>query len=152
MKLKGQRRLAASVLHIGVNRVWIDHDRAEDIEAAITRQEIRKLVKEGAIRASPLKSVSRGRSREKAHKKRRGRRKGPGTRKGAKYSVVSRKTRWIQRIRAIRKRLRSLKERRVITVSTYRTLYRKAKGGEFKSNAEIEKYITDNNLRRRVFG
>jgi len=144
--------LAASVLNIGVNRVWIDQDRAEDIEAAITRQEIRKLVKEGAIRASPLKSVSRGRAREKAHKKRRGRRKGPGTRKGAKYSVVSRKTRWMQRIRAIRKRLRSLKERRVITVSTYRTLYRKAKGGEFKSNAEIEKYITDNNLRRRVFG
>ncbi len=152
MNLKNQRRLAASVLGIGVNRVWIDPEMADEVEAAITRQEIRKLVKDGAIKAIPQKSLSRGRAREQAAKKRAGRRRGPGSKKGSKYSVVSRKERWMSRIRALRKRLRRLRDRRTITVSNYRMLYRKAKGGEFRSVAELERYITEKNLRRRAFG
>ena len=152
MNLTNQRRLAASVLNVGTNRVWIDPEKAEDVEAAITRQEIKKLIKEGAIKAAPQKSLSKGRARAQAEKKKAGRRKGPGTKKGSKYSVVSRKTRWMNRIRAQRKKLRSMKERRVITVNTYRTLYRKAKGGEFRSVAEMDRYISENNLRRRTFG
>jgi len=152
MNLKNQRRLAASVLGIGVNRVWIDPEMADEVEAAITRQEIRKLVKDGTIKAIPQKSLSRGRAREQAAKKRAGRRRGPGSKKGSKYSVVSRKERWMSRIRALRKRLRRLRDRRTITVSNYRMLYRKAKGGEFRSVAELERYITEKNLRRRAFG
>jgi large subunit ribosomal protein L19e len=152
VNLKNQRRLAASVLGIGVNRVWIDPEMADDVEAAITRQEIRKLINEGTIKSSPEKSLSRGRAREQAAKKKAGRRRGSGTRKGGKYSVVSRKSRWMSRIRAQRKRLRILRERRVITVNTYRKLYMKTKGGEFRSIAELERYITENNLRRRTFG
>ncbi len=152
MNLKSQRRLAAEVLNIGVNRVWINPELADEIGAAITRQEIRKLIGEGKIRASPERSLSRGRAREQAAKKRAGRRRGPGTRKGKKYSVVSRKETWMARIRALRKRLRSLRERRLITVNNYRTLYSKAKGGEFRNIAELERYITEKNLRRRTFG
>ena len=65
---------------------------------------------------------------------------------------MSRKNRWMNRIRAQRKRLRTLRERRTITVSAYRKLYMKAKGGEFRSLAELERYITEKNLRRRTFG
>jgi len=152
MNLKSQRRLAASILKVGVNRVWIDPERAEDVEMAITRSEMRKLIHEGAIKAAPEKSQSRARARALAAKKRAGRRRGPGTRKGGKHSVISRKTRWMNRIRALRRRLHSLRERRVITVSTYRSLYMKAKGGEFRSIAELERYITEQELRRRSFG
>ncbi len=122
------------------------------MEAAITRQEIRKLINEGVIRALPEQKSSRGRARERLAQKKAKRRRGPGRRKGAKFSVVSRKARWMSRIRAQRKRLRSLRERRIITVNTYRSLYMKAKGGEFRSIAELERYITENNLRRRTFG
>jgi len=118
----------------------------------MSQAEIRKLIGEGKIRASPERSLSRGRAREQAAKKRAGRRRGPGTRKGKKYSVVSRKETWMARIRALRKRLRSLRERRLITVNNYRTLYSKAKGGEFRNIAELERYITEKNLRRRTFG
>lgn len=152
MNLSSQKRLAAAVMGVGANRIWIDPERVEDVEAAITRMEIRKLIKEGAIKAALERSQSRGRARAQAAKKRVGRRRGPGTKKGAKFSVVSRKERWMSRIRAQRKRLVRLRERRTITVSTYRNLYRKAKGGEFRSVAELEKYITDNDLRRRTFG
>jgi len=152
LNLKNQRRLAASVLKVGVNRVWIDPEGAEEVEAVITRQEIRKLVNDGIIKALPIGRPSRGRARERMAQKKAKRRRGPGRRKGAKYSIVSRKERWMSRIRSQRKRLRRLRERRVITVNTYRSLYRKAKGGEFRSIAELERYITENNLRRLTFG
>lgn len=152
MNLKNQRRLAASILSIGVNRVWIDPEKGEDVEAAITRSEIRSLIHEGAIKALPERSQSRARARLLHEKKRLGRRRGPGTREGSKYSVISRKTRWITKIRALRRRLQSLRARRLITVSVYRDLYPKAKGGEFRSVAELERYITERNLRRRAFG
>ena len=152
MSLRSQRRLAASILNVGVNRVWIDPERVEEVEAAITRGEIRRLIHEDAIKAAPERGQSRGRARTLAAKKRAGRRRGPGTRKGSKYSVVSRKTRWMSRIRALRRRLRTLRDRRVITASTYRSLYMKAKGGEFRSIAELERYLTAQELRRRAFG
>ncbi|KON31179.1 50S ribosomal protein L19 [miscellaneous Crenarchaeota group-15 archaeon DG-45] len=152
MSLRSQRRLAASILNVGANRVWIDPEMVEDVEAAITRDEIRRLIKEGAIRAAPEMGQSRGRARALAAKKRAGRRRGPGSRKGGRHSVVSRKTRWMTRIRALRRRLRALRERRIITASAYRGLYRKAKGGEFRSIAELERHISEQGLRRRTFG
>jgi len=152
MNLTSQRKLAASVFDCGVNRVWIDPERADEVSMAITREEIRGLIKDKAIKALPENSQSRGRARVLAEKKKKGRRVGPGSKKGKKYAVVSKKTRWMSRIRAQRKHLVSLRERRVINVSTYRSLYRKAKGGEFRSVAELDRYINDNNLRRRTFG
>jgi len=152
MNLRSQRRLASVVLGCGVNRVWIDPEKADEVSMAITREEIRKLVREEAIKALPEIGQSRGRARTLAEKKKKGRRIGPGTKKGKMYSVVPRKTRWMNRIRAQRRKLRELRERRMIAVSTYRNLYRKAKGGEFRSIAELERYINDRNLRRRTFG
>ena len=152
MNLSSQRKLAAKVLKCGVNRVWIDPEQADEVSMAITRAEIRKLVIDKAIKALPENSQSKGRARILAEKKKKGRRTGPGSKKGKKFSIVSRKTRWMNRIRAQRKHLVNLRERRVITVNIYRSLYRKAKGGEFRSVAELERYINDNNLRRRTFG
>jgi large subunit ribosomal protein L19e len=152
MNLSSQRKLASAVLDCGVNRVWIDPERVDEVSMAITREEIRKLIKNEAIKASPKNSTSRGRARILAMKKKKGRRVGQGSKKGAKYAIVTRKTRWMNRIRAQRKKLVNLRENRIISVSTYRTLYRKAKGGEFRSIAELERYVNDNNLRRRTFG
>jgi large subunit ribosomal protein L19e len=74
--LTSQRRLASQILKVGKNRVWINPDRVEDVESAITREEVRKLVHEKAIAASPIQGVSRGRAKVIQAKKRRGRRKG----------------------------------------------------------------------------
>jgi large subunit ribosomal protein L19e len=152
MNLNSQRRIAAAVIGCGENRIWIDPERADEVSVAITREEIRSLIKEGLIKAKPMDSQSRGRARILAKKKKKGRRIGPGTKKGAKYSVVSRKQRWINRIRAQRRHLGELRENRIITVSTYRSLYKKTKGGEFRSIAELNRFINEHNLRRRTFG
>jgi large subunit ribosomal protein L19e len=152
MNLRTQRKLAANVLKCGAYRVWIDPEKTDEVSLAITRGEIRKLINEDTIKLLPENSQSRGRARALAQKKKKGRRIGAGSKKGKKFSKVSRKTRWINKIRPQRRKLRDMRDRRIISINTYRRLYRKAKGGEFRSVAELERYINDNNLRRRSFG
>jgi large subunit ribosomal protein L19e len=61
--LSSQRRLASAVLKIGQNRVWINPERIDDVEGAITREEIKKLIYEKVIVSLPEKGVSRSRAK-----------------------------------------------------------------------------------------
>jgi len=147
--LRSQRRLAAQILKVGQDRVWIDPNRIEDVEAAITREEIRKLIHEGVIKPLKEKGVSRARARMVHEKKKKGLRKGPGSKSGAAKAKVSKKEAWMNRIRALRKRLRELKAQKIITESTYRKLYVMAKSGRFTSVADMERYIKAHDLWRK---
>jgi len=148
-KLSNQRRLAAQILKIGQNRVWIDPERMDDVEAAITREEVRKLIHEKVITALPEKGVSRVRAKTIQEKKRKGRRKGPGSKTGAGHAKISKKEAWMSRIRSLRKRLLELKATRVITEATYRKLYRVAGSGRFESVADLERYLKAHDLWRK---
>jgi len=147
--LKSQRRLAAQILKIGQNRVWIDPERIEDAETAITRDEIRKLVHEGIIKSLPEKGISRGRARLLHEKRKKGRRSGPGSRTGSPHARVSRKEAWMSKIRALRKRLRLLRTKKVITENAYRKVYRMASSGRFASVADLERYLKAHELWRK---
>ena len=136
--LANQKRIAAAVLKCGVNRVWFDPERLNDIENAISREDLRGLVTEGAIKARQKKGVSRGRARAKIAKRSYGHCKGPGRRKGAAGARNSSKRAWIQKIRAIRKALISLRDAGTIDRHIYRILYRKAAGGQFRSVAHMK--------------
>jgi len=67
--LASQKRIAASVLKCGVNRVWFDPERQSDIEAAISRNDLRELIGEGVIKAHVVKGNSRGRARARMAKR-----------------------------------------------------------------------------------
>jgi len=149
LSLRSQRRLAAEILKVGEGRVWIAPDRTEEVEAAITREEIRKLVHEGVIRSLPKKGVSRARARVLQEKKRKGLRRGPGRKSGAARARVSKKQAWMKKIRPLRKKLRELKASRAITESVYRQLYNMAGGGVFESAADLERYIKTRGLGRK---
>lgn len=149
MSLRTQRRLAAEILKVGEGRVWINPDRTDDVEAAITREEIRRLIHEGTIQALPKKGVSRARARILREKKRKGLRRGPGRKSGSARARVSKKEAWMKKIRTLRKRLRELKTKRAITESVYRRLYDMAGGGVFESTADLERYIETRGLWRR---
>ena len=148
MSLKSQRRLAAEILKIGQNRVWIDPERINDVDAAITREEIRKLIHEGVIQAPTKKGVSHARARVLHEKKKKGRGRGAGKKSGKLQAKISKKQAWMKRIRPLRKKLRELKISRTITQSTYRKLYGMAGSGEFKSIADMERYIKNQDLWR----
>jgi large subunit ribosomal protein L19e len=139
--LANQKRLAADLLKVGVTRVWMDPDRLEDIATAITREDLRKLIEEGVIRRRAIVGISRGRARERAAKRAKGHRKGPGSREGAAGARSPKKERWMRRIRAQRRVLRAMRDEKAIDAHTYRILYRKAKGGEFRNVAHLKSYI-----------
>jgi len=139
--LKSQRRLAAQILKIGQNRVWIDPGKVDDAETAMTRVEIRKLIHEGVIKSMPEKGVSRSRARVLHRKKKKGLRSGIGSKTGTPHARVSKKEAWMSRIRALRKSLRDLKTRKVITERTYREMYRMSSSGRFESVADLERYL-----------
>jgi len=147
--LKSQRRLAAQILKIGQNRVWIDPERIEDAEGAITRDEVRKLVHEGTIRSKPEKGISRGRGRILHLKKKKGRRSGAGSRTGSPRARISKKEAWMSKIRALRKKLRLLKAKKVIPEGEYGKLYRMAGSGKFESIADLERYLKAPELWRK---
>ncbi len=147
--LTSQRRLASELLGIGQNRVWIDPERIGDVEGAITREEVRKLIHERIIKAAPEKSVSRSRAKTLLEKKRKGRRKGQGSYGGSPRAAVTKKEAWMLRIRSLRKRLRELKASRVITETTYTQYYRMAGSGRFNSVADLERYLKAHDLWRK---
>jgi len=147
--LKSQRRLAAKILKVGQNRVWIDPKRMEDAEAAMTREEIRKLIHEGVVKSLPEKGVSRARARIIHEKKKRRRRCGPGSRGGSSRAKISKKEAWMNKIRALRRRLRELKANKTITESVYRKLYEMASSGRFESIADLERYMKTHELWRK---
>lgn len=147
--LKSQKHLAAQILKVGKNRVWIDPERTDDAEIAITRSEIRKLIHEGVIKSMPQKGVSRARARILREKKKKGRRRGPGSRTGSPQARLSRKESWMRKIRALRKRLRELKAKKVIADTTYRKLYQMAGSGRFMSVADLDRYLKTHELWRK---
>jgi len=149
LSLKSQRRLAAEVLKIGVGRVWIDPDRLEDVDVAITREEIRRLIHEGAIRPSAEAGVSRGRARLIHEKRKKGRRIGASGKKGKNTARTPRKRAWISRARGMRSTIRDLRDHRIITRQVYRVLYRMVKGGAFEGVSDLKQYIESRSLRRR---
>jgi large subunit ribosomal protein L19e len=147
--LSSQRRLAAQILKVGQNRVWIDPERTDDVEGAITREEVRKLIHEKAIVSMPEKGVSRSRAKTIRAKKAKGRRSGPGSATGAGYAKVTQKQAWMIKIRSLRRKLRQLKASRTITEDTYSQYYRMAGSGRFQSIAELERNLKANDLWRK---
>ncbi|MEM0383735.1 MAG: 50S ribosomal protein L19e [Candidatus Caldarchaeum sp.] len=134
MKLDFQKRVAADLLKCGVSRVKFDPERLEDIESAITRAEVRRLIQDGAIVKLPARGVSRARVEQR-------RRRGPGSREGAKHSLVPRKRLWISRVRAQRAYLKKLRDQGLIGKDNYRVLYSFVKAGNFKSVASLKEFI-----------
>ncbi|MCW4028670.1 MAG: 50S ribosomal protein L19e [Candidatus Bathyarchaeota archaeon] len=147
--LSGQRRLAAQILKVGQNRVWIDPLRMDDVEGAITREEVRKLIHERAIVSLPVVGVSRSRAKSIQGKKRQGRRSGPGSVTGASFARLTQKQAWMLKIRSLRRKLRELKASRVITEDTYTIYYRMAGSGRFDSIADLERNLKEHDLWRK---
>lgn len=144
--LRNQRRMAADLLKCGVNRVWIDTNRVEDVDEAVTKTDVRGLIKEGAIKSRQKRGISRARIRYVQEQKKKGKRKGHGSRKGTKHARLSKKRRWIQTIRPMRQLLREYRDQGRITPSTYRKFYGHAKGGMFKSKAHLTAQLDAQNV------
>lgn len=140
MDVSVTRRLAAEILGVGESRIWIDPEHLEEVATAISRDDVRRLVKDGIIRVLPPSTPSRGRLRMRRLKKR-GR--GPGSRKGPR---IDEKEVWIARVRSQRRYLKALKTKGLIETKDYWRVYKLVKGGMFRSLSHLKLYLTEHKL------
>lgn len=154
--VSSQRRMASDLLKAGLHRVWINPEHIERVSGAITRDDVRRLISKGIIVKRADSGTSRGRTRarvriiekkvkdehgvETVRKIRIKPRRHEGSRKGSNGSIVDAKRVWINRIRPIRRYLRSLRAGG-ISSKEYRRLYLLAKGGFFRNRSHLKLYI-----------
>ena len=146
MRITVQRRLAASILKCSPKRIWFDQDKLDEIKESITKQDIKSLIAAGTVRMKPEKGVSRGRARHIMRQKSKGLRKGSGSRKGKKTARLSKKEGWMKKVRIQRGFLKELKAKALLTTANFRQLYRKSKGGFFRSKRHIKLYLDEHQL------
>ena len=150
MKLTVQKRIAAQTLGCSEKRIVFDPERLMDIKEAITKADIRSLVKDKLIHKKPKRGVSRVRARRTHVQKRKGRQKGKGNRRGTAKARSPKKRVWINKIRLLRNFLKELKDKGYFTTTIYRMLYLKSKGGFFRNKKHIKIYIDDHQLANKL--
>jgi large subunit ribosomal protein L19e len=142
VNMRDKRELAARLLDVGANRIKFDPQYLEDIADAITRDNIRSLVTARTVLVKGVKGTSRGRARARhLNAKKRGR--GHGSKKGAKGARMGKKQIWVKKVRAMRHRIKVMKNRGDISKAAFWSLYTKINGGQVRSLAHLRELVTE---------
>lgn len=141
MTIKSRKRIAARILKVGINRVKLDPYRLDDIKEGITKEDIRELIKEGAIKADKIKGVSKGRFRKRLLQKKKGMRKGPGSRRGKRVAKKRGKAVWMKKVRVLRRVLSEHKKE--ISKEAYWRLRTEIKANTIKDKKNLLERIKE---------
>jgi large subunit ribosomal protein L19e len=139
--LSSKRRMAAQVLGVGESRVRIDPEATEQLQDAITRENVRGWISAGLIWVEPAKGNSRGRVRLR-HLKKKKRGKGQGSKKGAKGARAGKKRVWVTRVRMLRHILKTMRDRGELTNENFKLLYRQVKGAQIRTRRRLDEELT----------
>merc|ERR1712100_676863 len=100
---------------------------------ANSRQDVRKLIKDGLVIRKPPAIHSRDRTRRRLEAKRLGRHTGSGKRRGTKDARMPQKVLWIRRMRVLRRLLKKYRDANKIDKHMYHDFYLRAKGNVLRT-------------------
>jgi len=130
MNLRTKKALAIKTLGVGKERIVFIESRKEEIKEAITKQDIRDLVAEGAIIIKEVK----GRKKVKKRKNKRGTGK-------IKKTVNTRKRDYVIMTRKLRKYLKAVKESLGLSREEIKDTRNRIRNKTFRSKAVLKEYL-----------
>ncbi|MEK6958210.1 MAG: 50S ribosomal protein L19e [archaeon] len=137
------KRMAAVILKVGKTKIWVNPEEKARLKEAMTKEDIRQLIKENIIKKRRGNLHSRGKARLLAKKKSKGRKRGKGKRKGGKAVRVNKKEKWVKNVRAQRQYLKELKASGAKLSRTPREIYLMIKGGFFKGKKYMQAMVEE---------
>jgi large subunit ribosomal protein L19e len=139
MSIKLAKRAAAGILDRGVSSIRIANGSVEDAAKAITKEDVRALIKSGKIYALKEKPNLSLHGLELKRKRRKGRGRGPGRRKGttrARQGLPYQK-----KVRAQRRLIKEMKAKNELDNAMFRKYYALVKGGTFPTKVSLINHI-----------
>ncbi|HKL23864.1 MAG TPA: 50S ribosomal protein L19e [Candidatus Nanoarchaeia archaeon] len=129
MNFKRKKELAAKTFNVGKDRIILVKERKDDLKEAISREDMRQLKNDGAIKIKEKK----GRT-----KVRKGKRRTTGN---VRKKVKTRKRDYVLLTRKLRKYIKELEKHGKITKQEKKELRKKIRDKDFKSQAQLKEYI-----------
>lgn len=135
MSVKFTKRVASQILGRGENALKMNPKGMEEIKKAITRDDVRKLIKDGSIIALRPKSELHEKAQVEKRKRGRGKRKG---------SANARRGRtWEKKVRSQRMLLKRLKVMGKVDNAMFKKYYLLVKGNAFADKRSLLLHLSD---------
>ncbi len=139
------KRVASDLMHRGVNSIRIAPASYKEVEEALTRDDVRKLIKSGAVLALKEKHNVSARSKRRRQKRSEGRSRGTGRRRGTRK--VRQGVSWEKKVRSQRALLKKLKAMGRIDRKTFTALYGQVKGNAYADKATLLLHLAERGIR-----
>jgi len=130
MKLDKKKAMAGRMLGVSPARILFIEPRLDEIKEAITKEDIRSLIADGAIMIKPIKA-------KKSTQKRKVK-KSPGN---IKINVKNRKQKYMILTRKLRRKVADLKSKNLLTKDQTLDIRNKIRNKYFKNKTQLNEFV-----------